>query len=286
MSLIVLKPGLHTTIQDYGRIGVQNLGIPVSGFMDVASAQIANRLVDNSKKTALIECCQLGCDLQATMPMSIAFYGADMPLLINGKKQKQGKVLQLKTDDVLSIGYAKSGVYGYLAIAGEIDVPEYLNSKSTYTIAKLGGFKGRVLKKGDVLAVRPKILESINSKVKQQVFSNQFILSVLKGPEWDDLPKKGQEQLLCNEFKISKDTNRIGYRLLGDAIAFELKKEIISSSMIKGTVQITSSGQPIIMMSDAPTVGGYLRVLNLTLLSCDQLAQAVVGTSLKFELIL
>ncbi|KXX68544.1 biotin-dependent carboxyltransferase family protein [Flammeovirga sp. SJP92] len=278
MSFEIIKGGLMTTIQDGGRYGVQDQGIPVSGFMDESSAQIANSLVGNTPNSALLECCQVGCTIKANTEFSVAFYGAHMELKLNNHIVSQGKIITLTTDDVLSIGFAQKGLYGYLAICGQLDIPKTYDSCATYLPAKFGGFKGRKLEKGDSISIiNPNILTNSFSVIKPQSFPQQVVLETLPGPEWDKLPSESQKQLLSSTYTIGKNINRIGYRLEGDSIPLGNKKEIISSGMVKGTMQITSAGIPIIMMADAPTSGGYLRVLNLTERACDQLAQMQTG---------
>ncbi|MBD0399868.1 biotin-dependent carboxyltransferase family protein [Flammeovirga sp. EKP202] len=285
MSFEVIKGGLMTTIQDGGRYGVQDQGIPVSGFMDESSAQIANSLVGNSPNSALLECCQVGCTIKAHTEFSVAFYGAHMELKLNNHEVPQGKILTLTTDDILSIGFATKGMYGYLAIAGQLNLPKIYNSYSTYLPAKFGGYYGKKLETGDVVHIlKPNILSNSFSVIKPQNFPQHVVLEALPGPEWNELPKESQELLLSTTYTISKDINRIGYRLEGESIPLGNKKEIISSGMIKGTMQITSAGIPIIMMADAPTSGGYLRALNLTERACDQLAQMQVGNKVEVRM--
>lgn len=278
MSFEIIRGGLMTTIQDGGRYGVQDQGIPVSGFMDVSSAQIANSIIGNSINSAVLECCQIGCILKVNTEVSVAFYGAHMELKLNHQVVPQGKILTLTTNDILSIGISKHGMYGYLAICGQLDLPLVYNSQSTYLPSKFGGFNGRSLQKDDLIKiVKPKVLPNNFSIIKPQKFHNNIILNTLPGPEWDAFSMEAKQTMLSSTFTVSKDINRIGYRLDGPKIPLGSKKEIISSGMIKGTVQITSAGTPIIMMADSPTSGGYLRALNLTERACDQLAQAQVG---------
>ncbi|MBB6462914.1 5-oxoprolinase subunit C family protein [Flammeovirga kamogawensis] len=284
MSFEIIKGGFLTTIQDSGRYGVQDQGIPVSGFMDESSAQIANSLLGNPINSAVLECCMIGCTIKAHTEFSIAFFGAHMELKLNNHIVSQGKIITLTTDDILSIGFAKQGMYGYLAISGSIDIPKIYNSKSTYLPSQFGGYKGRKLEKGDIISLSNlKILPNSFSVVKQQVFTNFMTLEVMRGPEWNDLPVESQQKLLSSTYTIGKDISRIGYRIEGKPIPLGEKKEIISSGMLKGTIQITSAGIPIIMMADSPTSGGYLRVLNLTARACDQLAQLQPNYRITFQ---
>lgn len=283
MSFEIINGGFLTTIQDGGRYGVQDQGIPISGFMDESSAQIANSLLGNAINSAVLECCMMGCTIKALTEFSIAFFGAHMDLKLNHHIIPQGKIIILTTGDILSIGFAKKGMYGYLAISGSIDIPEIYGSKSTYLPSEFGGYKGRKLKQGDIITIsNPKILSNSFSVIKPQTFPNHIQFEVIPGPEWNDLPKESQHQLLTSTYTLGNDINRIGYRLKSAPIPLGEKKEIISSGMLKGTMQITSAGSPIIMMADSPTSGGYLRILNLTERACDQLAQLQSGSVVEF----
>ncbi|WP_281615398.1 biotin-dependent carboxyltransferase family protein [Flammeovirga sp. SubArs3] len=285
MSFEVIKPGLMTTFQDGGRFGVQDQGIPVSGFMDESSAQIANSILGNAPNAPVLEMCQIGCTIKALTEFSVAFFGAHMGINLNKYAVPQGKVIVLTTGDILEIGFSKQGVYGYLAFSGIPQLEKVYESYSTYLPAQFGGFYGRTLQKGDIIRLsRHEVLKNSFSVIKPQKFNKEASLQVYQGPEWNILPDSSKQKLINTSFTVSKDINRIGYRLEGDEIELGQQKEIISSGMVKGTVQITSSGTPIIMMSDAPTSGGYIRALNLSARACDQLAQMPVGSIIKFQL--
>lgn len=285
MSIEIIKPGLYTTIQDKGRFEFQNQGVPVSGFMDVYSAQLANTLVTNNPNLALFEMTMVGIEFKAIESITIAITGANMEPKLNGKSISMNKAIVITKNDIVSFKAVVNGVYTYLAVFGGIKIPNVLNSKSTYAPAKLGGFKGRPLKKGDVIKVSHQNLKPINSKVKVSEFSSNIILDCLKGPEWNCFSEKDKISFFDTVFTINKDCNRIGIRLDGDKVNLPKKDEIISSGIVKGTVQITKAGQPIVMMADAPTTGGYLRLINLTEHSCNQLSQVKIGGKITFKLL-
>ena len=284
MSIEILSPGISTTIQDRGRFGYQDKGIPVSGFMDVTSAHMANTLVTNEVDTAVIEMTLLGIKFKATQAITIAITGANMQPKLNGKSISMYKAIEVPKDGVVSFKGATKGVYGYVAVYGGLKIPRILESKSTYVPAKLGGFKGRVLQKGDVLPVLHQTLKSVQSKVKAPEFPLNVTLRCLQGPEWDWFSEESKATFFKTLFTISKNSNRIGIRLEGNKVSLPIKDEIISSGIVKGTVQITKSGQPIVMMADASTTGGYLRLVNLTNKACDALAQVPIGGKVTFKL--
>ncbi|ANW96063.1 hypothetical protein AXE80_07135 [Wenyingzhuangia fucanilytica] len=284
MSIEIISPGLSSTIQDGGRFGFQDKGIPVSGFMDVTSAHLANTLVTNDLDTAVIEMTLLGLKFKAHQAITIAITGANMQPKLNGVSIPMYKSITIPKDGIVSFKGAVQGVYGYVAVLGGFKIPRILGSKSTYVPAKLGGYKGRILQKGDLLPVLHNTLGAVKSKVKAPLFLPSATLECILGPEWYLFSDASKASFFDAVFTISKDSNRIGIRLESSDVLLPEKDEIISSGIIKGTVQITKSGQPIVMMADAPTTGGYLRLVNLTENACDVLAQIPVGGKVQFVL--
>ena len=284
MSIEILNPGLSSTVQDGGRFGFQDKGIPVSGFMDVTSAHLANALVTNEANTSVIEMTLLGIKFKANQAITIAITGANMHPKLNGEPISMYKAIEIPKDGIVSFKGASHGVYGYIAVLGGLKIPRVLGSKSTYVPAKLGGFKGRVLQKGDLLPVLHNTLKPIKSKVKAPDFLPNAQLLCVKGPEWNLFSTTSKAAFFDAVFTIGKDANRIGIRLEGSKVILPKKDEIISSGIIKGTVQITKAGQPIVMMADAPTTGGYVRLVNLTEKSCDALSQVPIGGKIQFVL--
>ncbi|OHX66988.1 5-oxoprolinase subunit C family protein [Flammeovirga pacifica] len=286
MSFEIVDGGFISTVQDKGRWGVQDQGIPVSGCMDVASANMANAILGNDPSYPLLEMCMKGVTLIAHISFSAAFYGADMEIKVNNELTSQGKTIALNPGDQLKIGFAKKGVYGYLAFKGVLDIPKVYNSSSTYLPAKFGGYLGRKLQKGDrITLLCPEQIPTRHSVIKARNISSENLLECFVGPEWNLLTDQQKQKVINSEFTISKDINRIGYRLESEKIELGNQKEIISSGMVKGTVQLTSGGDLIIMMADAPTTGGYLRILNLNSKTCDSLAQMNTGGKVRFNII-
>lgn len=285
MCIEVISSGLCTTIQDGGRHFYQDKGIPVSGFMDVASAHLANLLVKNKPHTALVEMMYVGIKFKTDKAIYIAITGANMQPKVNGETVEMNKLIKVPKNGIVSLSGAQSGVYGYIAFSGEILVDNVYESKSTYLPAKIGGYKGRKLEKGDVVPFLENTIELYNAKVKRRVFKNRVVLGCLKGPEWNQFSKQSKLKFLKSKYTVTKNSNRIGIRLEGNPVVLPIKDEIISSGIVKGTVQITKGGFPIVMMADAPTTGGYLRMLNLTEQACNELAQVQIGGEVRFRLI-
>ncbi|MGY6647340.1 5-oxoprolinase subunit C family protein [Wenyingzhuangia sp. IMCC45574] len=283
MSIEIISPGVSSTLQDGGRYGFQDMGIPVSGFMDTRAAMLANLLVDNPKDTVLIEMTLLGIKFKAQENITIAITGANMQPKQNGKNVAMYKALEISKGDIVILSGAKTGVYGYLAVAGGFNVERDLGSKSTYLPAKLGGLEGRKLQKGDILPLNNKYLQQNISKLKPAEHKNKVKLDCLPGPEWDWFSQESKNTFFNTQFKVHQNSNRIGVRLEGAFVELPKRDEIISSGIVKGTVQITKGGQPIVMMADAPTTGGYLRMVNLTEQACNILAQVPVGGQVQFK---
>jgi len=277
----IIKTGLNTTIQDKGRIGYKNIGVPQSGFMDTEAAHLANSLVNNPITFPLLEMCLLGCSFKTLQPLTIAITGADMQAKINNVNTTLNTTICLKKNDIVTFSSTINGVYTYIAFSGYLISPIDLGSYAMYSKANLGHSP---LKKGDIIKIIKSKEINLNSKVKQKTYSNCITLTCLKGPEFDLFSKKSIDVFFSNTYTISTLSNRMGIRLEGREVSTPQKKEIISSGIVKGTVQITKKGLPIVMMADAPTTGGYLRLINLTEKSCNLLAQVAVNGVVKFNL--
>lgn len=284
MKIKVLKSGLFTTIQDSGRLGYEQYGIPQNGFLDVASAELANQLVGNKKNTALIEITGIGPQLKFDSACTIAITGADLSPTLNHRFVKNNYPITVKPHDVLSFGKLKSGFRVYLAIAGKIEVPEVYKSKSTNTLAEFGGYKGRALDKGDILEV------TLNTKVEKPDFSQPLtnsylpnIIQIEQGPEYDWFTFQEIAKFMQQKFTVTNESNRMGYRLDGNWLEHKKLGSVISSGNIPGVIQITPSLQPIVLLNDAGTTGGYPRIAICTQKGIDRLAQLKPNDSLEFS---
>ncbi|WP_010136222.1 5-oxoprolinase subunit C family protein [Ochrovirga pacifica] len=282
MSIQVLTSGAATTLQDQGRYGYQDQGVPVSGYMDANAANLANLLVNNPKGEVLIEMSLMGIKFKTTEAITIAITGADMQPTLNGIPIPMYKAIQIPKDGIVKLGGAKTGVYSYLAIAGGLKIPKEMGSKSTYMPAALGGLHGGMLQKGNEIELQNQQIVQNVSKVKSVIYPKEVDLMCLPGPEWNLFSEKSKTQFLNQTYKVTADSNRIGIRLQGATLKLPVVDEIISSGIVKGTIQVTKAGTPIVMMADAPTTGGYLRIANLTQQACNRLAQVVVGGSVRF----
>ena len=273
----VIQPGLFTTIQDGGRHGYRNIGIPTSGFMDQESAWAANKIVDNDREESLIEITLKGPTLLFNNNCTISITGGDFSPLINDMPIKMYKSINVKLGDTLKINNTKNGARCYLAISGGIDVKSIFGSKSFLSNIS----ESYYLRKGDEI----KISDNSNNKILKKnklKFKLNRSMEVFKGPEFDLLSVRVKNMLFKNEFTI-RTNSRMAYNL-EEKVQIGIKS-IISSPVLPGSVQLTPSGKMIILHRDCQTTGGYPRILQLNKSSLNHLSQIKSNEKIKFSLI-
>ena len=273
----VIQTGLFTTIQDGGRHGYRNIGIPTSGFMDQENACAANIIVDNDREESLFEITLTGPTLIFNGNYVISLTGGDFNPLINELPVKMYQPINVKLGDTLKINNTKNGARCYLAISGGIDVKSIFGSKSFFSNIS----ESYYLRKGDEI----KISNNYNSKILKKnkfKFKLKKSMDVFKGPEFDLLSIKVKKMLFKNEFTI-RTNSRMGYNL-EEKVQIGIKS-IISSPVMPGTVQLTPSGKMIILHRDCQTTGGYPRILQLNKSSLNHLSQIKSNEKIKFSLI-
>ncbi len=289
-SIRVIKPGMYTTIQDLGRSGYQEYGMPVSGSMDHFAHRIANLLVGNDQDEALLEMTLMGGTYLFEEDAVIAITGANMKPKLNGEKDiGMWRSVSLKKGDKLIFGAAKEGCRTYLAVAGGLDVPLVMGSKSTYARGRLGGFKGRQLMKDDQVSFN-------QSRISGQDLKGRFVqagsiptyetaveLRVVLGPQEDSFTKEGIADFFSSSYKVSKDFDRMGYRLEGKKVEHEASADIISDGIVRGAVQVPGHGNPIIMMADCQTTGGYTKIAHVISTDLWKIAQLKTGDRIRFK---
>ncbi|SEQ53539.1 biotin-dependent carboxylase uncharacterized domain-containing protein [Hyunsoonleella jejuensis] len=277
----VLSAGLYTTIQDNGRMGYQHYGVPVSGVMDSRAAAIANALVGNNQDAAVLEITMSGPKLVFEIDAAIAITGANMKASINKNRIENNRIISIKKGDVLRYGTLVSGFRTYLAVSGGFKTKEVLGSKSMYQ----GITEYRNLKKGDVLNINKSLTASQKHFAGLKIddsYLTSSTLEVYQGLEFDRLSEIQKKQLFKTIFTVSKDNNRMAYQLKEP---FENNLEpILTSSVLPGTVQLTPSGKLIVLMRDCQTTGGYPRVLQLSEMAINTLAQKFTGDKINFNL--
>lgn len=278
----VLKSGLYSSIQDGGRFGYRDIGVPVSGAMDLQAFELANTLLNNDLNASVLEMTMIGAKLKFHTSIQIVITGADMSPKINSVSIKNNKVFQVNKDDILDFGQLKSGLRCYLAIKGGFASEEVLRSQSFYEPITASN----VINNGAILNVYSLDVssgfQSKHSKLKARNYSDS-IIKVFKGAEFDLLSEVEKKQLLASTFKVSSLYNRMAYQIQ-PAIKHNLVS-ILSSPVLPGTVQLTPSGQLIILMRDCQTTGGYPRVLQLSEASINLLSQKKERDEIRFELI-
>jgi len=292
----VLDGGLLTTVQDAGRHGFQRYGVPVSGAMDGGALRAANALVGNDDRAAALEMTLLGPRLEFLAPATIALTGADLGAVIGSAPLPAWESVTVPGGTVLSFTGARDGVRGYLAVAGGFDVPVVLGSRSTYTRSRLGGVDGRALKAGDVLRVlgthpvADLVGAGLGARPVRQVppalrprYGNRHTLRVVLGPQEDRFTRAGVATLLTSAYRVTPQSDRMGYRLQGPPIEHTSGPDIVSDGSPLGAVQVAGDGMPIVLMADRGTAGGYTKIATVISLDVWRLAQAAAGDEVRFE---
>ena len=287
MSITVLNPGLLTTVQDQGRIGYQQFGVSVSGVMDPRSASLANILVGNDEKEAVLECTMMGPHLQFNQANCIAITGGDLMPTLDGKPIPNYTAVKVEAGQVLKFTMPKTGCRAFIAFAGGLDIPEVMGSRSTYMKAKIGGLNGRKLEKGDVIGFRaPKAeLKNMNfrSMASEFVPRKEYTVRVVLGPQDDYFTEEGIKTFLSEPYTVTAEFDRMGCRLEGAVIKHKDGGDIISDGIAFGAIQVPSSGNPIIMLGDRQTTGGYTKIGNVISVDFRILAQLKQGDKVRFE---
>lgn len=285
----VIKGGLLTTIQDGGRHGYRKLGIPQSGVLDSRAHRQANWLVDNPPDAPVLECTLQGGIFRFEKAAVIAVTGADMSTMLNDAPCPMNRSIAVSAGDVLVLSYVRRGVRTYIGIQGMPDIQQVMKSYSTYTMGGFGGFKGRALQAEDELKWKNDTPKNPNRVLPEHLLSHFYIqkniIRIMPGPEWEYLsPTAGQ--LLKNTFyTIHTDSNRMGIRLQGAALSLADDFLMSSSATLPGTVQLPPNGQPIVLMHDGQTTGGYPRIAKVIEADLGRLAQIPPRGSLCFRIV-
>ena len=279
--LKVLKSGFYSSIQDKGRIGFGSIGVPVSGVMDSYASDLANTILDNNLEDAVLEITFGNCEFQFLKQTIICISGADFSAKLNGEFINLNTRIAIHQNDILSFGKINFGARTYLAVKGGFLSEEKLKSRSYFKNIT----KDFIIKKNDEIPFADCYVQFSSSKSAIKVNDSHFntqIVECNKGPEFELLSLYQQKQLV-QIFTISKDNNRMGYRLV-ESIINKLP-QILTSAVLLGTVQLTPSGKLIVLMRDCQVTGGYPRILQLTENAVNILAQKSTYDKFKFVLI-
>lgn len=285
-SIDVINGGILTTIQDSGRYGYQELGIPTSGVMDDYNYRLANILVGNKLDEAVLEMTYFGPTLKFNEDLTLAITGSDMNPKINGQPAPMFETIKVKAGDTLQFGKVNEGVRGYLAFGGSIDVPVVNGSKSTHIKTKMGGIDGRALKPKDTLNIvgsKDKTMRRIPENYLPK-FNHCNLLRVVLGPQDDYFTEKGIHDLFrSGGYQVTKDFDRMGIRLKGTSIEHKETADIISDGTTFGSIQVPANGQPIILVADRQTTGGYTKIGNVITPDLHKLAQISFLDKILFQ---
>lgn len=291
MSIVVLKPGLQTTIQDAGRFGFMHLGVASSGAMDRVSMRLANYLVANPLDAPVIEVSLLGPTLKFTQALTVAVTGAKFELWISNAQGKQqlsaDQSIQLSAGDTLHFGQRLEGARAYLAFAAQLDCSRYLSSFSTHILAEFGGVEGRALKVDDVIPLchcEKRATRKLPVGTNQQ-YRGKYLLRCTASVEIEEFSQEQQAAFFSQTYVLSSASNRMGLRFEGKPIDVSALLELTSSGLTSGSIQMPPSGLPIISSVDGQTIGGYPRIANVISADLFALGQLVAGDHVSFVMI-
>ncbi|MUG65679.1 5-oxoprolinase/urea amidolyase family protein [Paenibacillus campinasensis] len=306
MSFKVVKPGLLTSLQDLGRYGYQKYGVIVSGAMDPVSLRLANLLVGNDEDEAALELTLVGPSLIVEQDALLAVTGGDMSPKVNGQPLPMWRPVYVRKGSHLQFGACKAGSRAYVAVAGGYDVPVVMGSKSTYLRAGIGGYQGRALAEGDVIAWKASAgraaeyreqwarkLEGVSSDYISTDWhtgrgfhpheGGDAVIRVTRGSQFEYFAPGSRQQFYEKSFQVSTQSDRMGYRLTGPELTLAEPLEMISEAVIPGTVQVPPDGNPIILMADRQTAGGYPRIAQVAVVDIPVVAQIKPGRRLRFR---
>ena len=298
MAVEIIKPGLATSIQDAGRIGYYHLGIPMSGALDQQSLVAANLLVGNDEGAAVIECTLMCPELRFDAPALVAVTGAEARVKLNGLEMPRNESFAVAEGDTLSFDFMKLGARMCIAVAGGIDVPVVLGSRSTYGLGAFGGFKGRRLQAGDVLPVgTPGAAARPGRKLPDGVLpalSKEVSLRVLPGIYFHRLQDASAQSFFADTWTVGSEADRIGYRYKNGTPLKFLDREapfgaggdpsnIVDAGYPYGSIQVPGGKEPIILHRDAVSGGGYAMVGTVISADMDLIAQMQPNHKAQFE---
>ncbi|RYL95883.1 biotin-dependent carboxyltransferase [Sporolactobacillus sp. THM7-4] len=297
MTLLVNKPGMLSTIQDLGRNGWQKAGVSTSGAMDSWALRLANALVGNEPGAACLEITLSGPELCFEEGHWIAITGADLSPVIGDRRVPMNRPVYVRKGTVLAFTVPVKGLRTYLAVDGGIDVPEVLGSRSTALQAQFGGLNGRAIQSGDRLpagrksAFPHRLLQKdeafyyVNWTVNPRLlpYHHPRLIRVVAGREWAAFSKPARRNFLYTAYEVTRDSNRMGARLSGLKLELKKEKSLISSPVSVGTVQVPANGQPILLLQDRQTTGGYPMIAHVISADLPKAAQARPGDKLSFR---
>jgi biotin-dependent carboxylase-like uncharacterized protein len=285
MEIKITDPGMKAYIEDCGRYGYQRYGVSVSGCVDEFASRVANFLAGNAPEAAVVEITLKGLSLEFGADTVFALTGSPCEYTLNGKPLALWESHAAKAGDLLTGGFMTEGLRNYLAVAGGIDVPVIMGSRSTNMRGRFGGLGGRELKKGDALktgSVAALPLRALKAELIPR-YAADIDLRVIPGPQDDAVTEAGMQTFLSAPYKVSFDSDRMGIRLAGEKIQHVKAADIISDGIAFGSVQAPGDGQPIIMLAERQTTGGYCKIATVISADRSRLAQARPKCVIRFH---
>ncbi|WP_246359018.1 5-oxoprolinase subunit C family protein [Paenibacillus phytorum] len=291
MGFEVIKPGLLSTLQDEGRYGQRKYGVITSGPMDLFAHRAANILVGNNRGAAALEMTLLGPSMVAKKDMLLSLCGADMEADRDGIRVPLWRPFLIRKGDQLNVHYAVKGCRAYLAVYGGFEVKPVMGSRSTYLHAGIGGHQGRALQAGDDLPVRQDVVGdylhhpgSVSAFIRPGYEDNP-VVRVVKGKEAALFTEASVRSFLAQSYIVTAQSDRMGYRLEGKELELSdgVPSEMISEAVVQGTIQVPPSGQPILLMADCQTTGGYPRIAHVITADLPLVAQVKPGGKIRFR---
>lgn len=287
MSIYVIKPGLCTTVQDAGRYGYQHLGVPVNGPMDSLAHSVANLLVGNLAACNTLEVTLQGPTLRFDSRCLLAIGGADLGARVDGVPLEPGRAVRVEAGTVLDFGPRLHGARAYIAVHGGYRLPAVLGSISTARGGGFGGVEGRMLQVGDRLPVASSFRNARAMAIPRSLQPERAErpLRIIAGREWGFFSEAAQQLLVSEEYRIGNDSERMGYRLQGTALQLRQPLELLSEAVPFGAIQVPPSGQPIVLMADRQTTGGYPKIAHVASVDLPLLAQRLPGEAVRFRMV-
>lgn len=282
-SLLVQRPGMLTTVQDLGRWGFQDSGVPVAGPMDAWSHRLANRLVGNPDEAAALEITLIGPDLEFESSATFAIAGAEFPAALDGVPVRLNEAMVAGAGSRLSFGVRTRGTRGYLAVAGGIDVEPTFGSRATHLLSGMGPTGGRALVAGDRLPIGTPVRQGrLRAGRPLALPAGGARLRVVWGPQDDYFTADALTALVTSRYQVTPQSNRQGYRLQGPALSHERGADILSDATPIGSLQVPASGQPILLMADRQTTGGYPKIATVITADLPLAGQLAPGDWVEF----
>lgn len=284
----VLEPGILTTIQDIGRYGFSQYGVPSSGALDTFSHRVANLLVGNPGSEASLEITIGGLKLKALREMVVAITGGDLSPALNGEPLEMWSTHLLLEEDIISFKKVRTGCRAYLALRGGLIVPKVMGSQSTYLSGRFGGLDGRPLRRGDILFTLdlPSSLSRLGFRFPADwipQFEQEVLLRVIPGPQDRHFTEKGFQTFSSSIYQVTPQCDRMGVRLEGPGIErrSDAEESIISEGLIAGAIQVPGDGKPIIILTELVT-GGYTKIATIISIDLPKVAQLKPGDRVRF----